>query len=624
MVVRSHLTGSLVIEVKRDDKYPLEKQFVKQARDYADDIGAEFFATCTSNDFFLFDYNGELALTDVEFYYLDLREADPHDPTFGGVIPKILQAVQYLSEKGVLPNQRERDRITGLLRSFHTAIWPTYYALAEATYEKNAAFTNNFDEWVAENDYTGLSLDEQLELAAKQHAYLLTNKILFYEVVREKTPEPIGTQSGFKLDSLHEGVTVESIDTHVRRQFGRIVEEIDYEPIFNDGSSLFASFPENKRTQHAVNDLLQSIEAQAVTDLDEDLLGELYEELIPEDERKALGQFYTPPKIAEAIVQWAITPQSDGSIPQVLDPASGSGTFSVEAYKRIAELCPAAGHQEIVDHILAVDVNKFPLHLTALNLASRNITERTDRLHARNDSFFDIDPNSRTLSTYGNGGFDGAVTGRYDAAVANPPYIRQENLYPNKEHFRHHLKNYRVNDATPYYDGKKKLSKKSDAYIYFVTYALQFLREGGRLGFIIPAKWLDVQYGEPFQQFLFDNTKIHAVVDFSARAFEDALVNTALLLVEKCSDERERNANVTDFIRVREAMSPTDLVDTVEFQRTVPDDRSLEFEKREGYSIVSVDQSDLNEQGPRKLGYYLYAPRPIIDLLESDLFVPLA
>lgn len=297
--VESNLTESFVIEIKRDDKNPLKKEFITQARDYAQSKEVRFFAVCNSNDYFLFDYRGEMDVTNIDFHYLDLRDGDIYDRTFSGLIPKMLQAVQYLSKNDRLPKQRVREQIVGVIRSFHTSIWPTYKTLAKETYGKNAEFTDNFDEWVSENNYTTRDEDEQFEVAAKQHAYLLANKILFYDLVRERTPDQISIKSGYQLDSLYQtssgsNIGISGIKPRIDQQFDRIVEEIDYEPVFDDSDSIFDSFPENDKTQRAIQTLLENFESETIDDVDEDLLGELYQELIPKDERKNLGQFYTP------------------------------------------------------------------------------------------------------------------------------------------------------------------------------------------------------------------------------------------------------------------------------------------------------------------------------------------
>ena len=595
--VNSDLTGSLVIEVKKDSVYPLNADVIKQARDYADATGVDYFATCNSNDFFLFHYDGQIEISEIPFYYLNMRDVDLYDPSLNDRIPTILNAVQYLTDRGKLPKQGERDRIVGLLRSFHTSIWPTFQALGQDKYGTDPGFTNKFDEWVNENDYSSLDESEQFSLAAKQYAYLISNKILFYEVVREQTPDPVETESGYSLNSLVDGVSESGIERHIKRQFQEIQKEIDYEPVFDEGSSLFADYPHNPKTRKSIIDLLGSIEAKKISQIDEDLLGELYEELIPESERKSLGQFYTHPDIAEAICNWAIQPDTD-QIPRVLDPASGSGTFTVESYHRIQQTNPTATHQEIIDHIVAVDINRFPLHLTALNLSSRNIQKKTQKLHTFNDSFFNLSPQDRRIPQDDD---EGNELGTFDAAVANPPYIRQEDLYPNKEHFRSHLKDYDSSNSKVYYSGRKKLSKKSDAYIYFITHAIQFLRDGGRLGFIVPTKWLITQYGESFQEFLYDQTKVHAIVGFSDRAFT-ALVDTVLLFVEKCENEEERQESITDFIRVKDRLSPEDLSSIAGYQRSVPEGKLFDIEIADEYRAVSVPQKHLEKQGGQKLG----------------------
>jgi len=610
--VNSDLTGSLVIEVKNDGVYPLNADVIKQARDHAEATAVDYFATCNSNDFFLFHYTNQIEISEIPFYYLNMRDVDIYDLSLNNNIPTILNAVQYLTDRGELPKQGERDRIVGLLRSFHTSIWPTFRALAQDKYSTDPGFTDKFDEWVNENDYGSLDDSEQFSLAAKQYAYLISNKILFYEVVREQTPEPVETESGYSLDSLVDGVSESGVDRHIERQFQEIQREIDYEPVFDEGSSLFSDYPHNPKTRKSIIDLLGSIEAKKISQIDEDLLGELYEELIPESERKSLGQFYTHPDIAEAICNWAIQPDSD-QIPRVLDPASGSGTFTVESYHRIKETNPTVTHQEIIDNIVAVDINRFPLHLTALNLSSRNIQKKTRQLHTFNDSFFNLSPQDKRIPQDDD---EGDELGTFDVAVANPPYIRQEDLYPNKEHFRSHLKDYAGNNSKIYYSGRKGLSAKSDAYIYFITHAIQFLRDGGRLGFIIPTKWLITQYGESFQEFLYDQAKIHAVVGFSDRAFT-ALVDTVLLFVEKCENVEEHQEWTTDFIRVKEQLSPEDLSSIAGYQRSVPEGKLFDIEVSEEYRAVSVPQNHLEQQGGQKLAYYLYGPSPFIPLVNS-------
>jgi hypothetical protein len=78
-----------------------------------------------------------------------------------------------------------------------------------------------------------------------------------------------------------------------------------------------------------------------------------------------------------------------------------------------------------------------------------------------------------------------------------------------------------------------------------------FLKEGGRLGYVISSTWLDVAFGTGLQKFLLDNFKIIAIIDHqNTRSFETALVNTVILILEKCSDKKERERNNVRFVKV--------------------------------------------------------------------------
>jgi type I restriction-modification system DNA methylase subunit len=593
--VESTTKESLVIEVKRDDKYLLHKDRIIQARDYAQSLGHSTFALADSQNFFLFDYNGEMNISDIDFYYLNFDDYDLEELT-----PKILHAVESLFDRGQLPNQIEKERIIGLLRTFHSYTYPVFKTLAQEKYGVNRQFNDAVDNWADENGYTDHSEDELFDILSKQYTYALVNRLLFYKLLKDNNIDD--EYDTVVLDEIDLSGNSEGLQARVESQFKKVTEHINYEPIFNIQNEVFEQFPSNKRTDKDLQNLLKSFQNIDITEINEDFLGDLYQELIPSDERKALGQFYTPPSVAEAITKWTLdanTDRSDDDLPRVLDPACGSGTFPVEAYKYM-ENTYGTDHQEIIDKISVVDVNKFPLHLTGLNLTSRNISEPTNHIDSFHGSFFDYpDPDE---------------TGKYDAVIGNPPYISSGDLYPDTEHFRKHLKQYNPdgNKVPEYYEGTKRFSKRSDAYIYFITNALRYLKEGGRLGVIIPTRWMETKYGEDFQQFLFDNTAIHSVVTFSSRVFEDAEVSTSILLIEKTQEVEEQ---VIDFIKIKNTVNPDELVNTIQYSTTISGDYTAT--EMESYSIISVKQKKLQT----KIGNFHYLPNiphTLLEITESN------
>lgn len=107
--------------------------------------------------------------------------------------------------------------------------------------------------------------------------------------------------------------------------------------------------------------------------IQEDLLKELYQELVDPETRHDLGEFYTPDWLAELTLREAGFPPRDAQepgIPALLDPACGSGTFLFTAVrllresgrrgKRLVEFC--------AEHLAGVDVHPLAVSIAKTNL----------------------------------------------------------------------------------------------------------------------------------------------------------------------------------------------------------------------------------------------------------------
>ena len=74
-----------------------------------------------------------------------------------------------------------------------------------------------------------------------------------------------------------------------------------------------------------------------------DIAAILYETVIPPEERRTLGEYYTPAWLARAMVRELVDDPLNQS---VLDPACGSGTFIAEAVGHFLEAAGAVGMDE--------------------------------------------------------------------------------------------------------------------------------------------------------------------------------------------------------------------------------------------------------------------------------------
>ena len=119
---------------------------------------------------------------------------------------------------------------------------------------------------------------------------------------------------------------------------------------------------------------------------------------------------------------------------------------------------------------------------------------------------------------------DVMLSGGFDVVIANPPYVRQEDIEP---------KAYKDALATAY---AAAVTARSDLYCYFYARALQLLREGGMHVFVCSNSWLDVGYGAKLQEYLLNNSRIHAIYESAIeRQFSTADINTIISVICKTS-----------------------------------------------------------------------------------------
>jgi len=379
-----------------------------------------------------------------------------------------------------------------------------------------------------------------------------------------------------KIDSEDTEEFARTLRTH----FDKVLD-VNYEAIFE--KNVFDEIPLPPKLTRSLNDFIEELGTYNLAKIRSDVLGRVYEGLIPGGERHRLGQYYTPPPIVELIVEMCVRSPND----TVLDPGCGSGGFLVKAYHKLRDLKKkedplkdeAELHREILDQLRGIDINAFPAQLAAMNLAARNLKARSDNIGLVVSDFFKIAPNVPVFPK------------EFDAVVTNPPYTRQEEMEYKEE----------IRDAAlTYTDGSKiDLDARAGIYAYFFIHSAKFLRNGGRMGYITSDTWLDVGFGKGLKRFFLDHFKILTVIWYDVRAFERPLVGTCITILEKEEDSKDaRDENMVKFVRIKKPMAAEDIVKTVE--ATMAD-----FED-ERIGVALKKQVEL--QPTEKWGKYLRAP----------------
>ncbi|MEW6523761.1 MAG: TaqI-like C-terminal specificity domain-containing protein [Bacillota bacterium] len=105
---------------------------------------------------------------------------------------------------------------------------------------------------------------------------------------------------------------------------------------------------------------------------DPSLLDHTYLDSVPVADRRRRGQYYTPPWLADAILDWLDWP---GAWARLVDPACGTGAFLVAAARRLAKTLEREGMpagkvlETIVGRIQGYDTDPVAIFLCEVNLA---------------------------------------------------------------------------------------------------------------------------------------------------------------------------------------------------------------------------------------------------------------
>ncbi|MEI6559084.1 MAG: N-6 DNA methylase [Rhodospirillaceae bacterium] len=207
--------------------------------------------------------------------------------------------------------------------------------------------------------------------------------------------------------------------------------------------------------------------------------------------RKARGAFFTPPEITRFISDWAVRTPADA----VLEPSCGEAAFLLAAGRRLSEL-GGAGAARL--HGIEIHEPSAERGRTALRRAGFNAAIGVC-------DFFDYPP-----------------TPGFDAVVGNPPYIRYQQ-------FRGEARGKSLEAALA---GGVRLTGLASSWAAFVIHASQFLKPEGRLGLVLPAELLSVNYAAEVRRFLLRRFSRVRLVMFDTRVFPDVLEEVVLLLAE--------------------------------------------------------------------------------------------
>lgn len=209
--------------------------------------------------------------------------------------------------------------------------------------------------------------------------------------------------------------------------------------------------------------------------------------------RKERGAYFTPNEITRFVANWAIRTAND----LVLEPSAGDAAFLVSAVDRLRELTPEA---DVRPTVAGVEI-----HAPSACVARQRVREAGGEPQIQDSDFFLVAPDPV-----------------YDVVIGNPPYIRYQE-FTGESRSRSRAAALRAGVS---------LTGLASSWAAFTIHSALFLKRGGRLGLVLPAELLSVNYAAPVRRFLFNNFREVQLVLFDEQVFPEAEADVVLLLAD--------------------------------------------------------------------------------------------
>ena len=204
---------------------------------------------------------------------------------------------------------------------------------------------------------------------------------------------------------------------------------------------------------------------------------------------------------------------------------------------------------------------------------------------------------------------DVVKNGGFDAIVGNPPYIRIQTM----------------KEWTPiqveYFKNRYTSASKGnyDIYVVFVERALSLLNKNGKLGYILPHKFFNAQYGESLRALIAKGRHLAQIVHFGDRqVFEGATTYTCLLFLDKTGRNEFAFTKIDDLVAWQmsgngtEAVIEAQSMNSSEWNFAVGEKAKL-FEKLNKMPVKLGDIADKIAQGIRTSANEVY----VLDMVSA-------
>jgi len=295
-----------------------------------------------------------------------------------------------------------------------------------------------------------------------------------------------------------------------------------------------------KKERTFLNDLMKILNKLKNYNEDLDIIGFLYENTKDKNERKALGEFYTPKSIVDYILNAvSYTPEFKIDRKSIIDVSCGSGSFIIQIIKRLISnfiisndidsismlsiLDAKKVIKRVLNNVIGIDINPIACILCQVNIQFA-LFEMYKVITNNDDNYqfplFNIQCKNTLVLSENN---------KYDFIVGNPPYLFLRDI-PEEQKQRIESGNFETKIG------------QYDYYQIFIEIGIKLLKNNGLFGYIIPDSILALSNRAILRKYIYNNTKIKEIYHAGTK-FDDPIVSNIILILQKEEDMKAREEN---------------------------------------------------------------------------------
>lgn len=199
-------------------------------------------------------------------------------------------------------------------------------------------------------------------------------------------------------------------------------------------------------------------------------------------DRKESGIFYTPPELTSILCNWAVRTPND----RILEPSFGGCNF-LDSIRLIFE---KFGNNDYISQLGGCDTDKNAFHYLSKSLdivVPPAQFKLSDFLHLTPADFNEL----------------------FDVVIGNPPYVSSHNMDVEQIALGQDVLKQK----------NRSLGKRASLWGYFILHSLSFLKEGGRIAFILPSSFLHTKYASQIREYLQEGFQRSLVIQVGERVF---------------------------------------------------------------------------------------------------------